>query len=350
VGGVLSATILVAGVVGVRQYRSIMGPVRALDRAVTRIAGIELDHRVPEQGDREFRRLIGEFNRMSATIQRLHESMSRQVEIKSRQLVRSERLASVGTLAAGLAHEINNPLGIIAGYAQTTLRRLDRAADDESRREALARAGQTLRVICEEAFRCRDIAGRLLEMARPGEEEPKPVVLAAVAREAIELVQHLPVASGRGLECRIEERDARVACLGQSAELLQVLINLLTNALEATEPGSGRVVISMADAEDRAIVEVLDNGCGMDEETVARAFDPFFTDKPRRGLSGVGGTAGGGGSGLGLSISHAIVERHGGRLFAQSDGPGRGSTFTVELPAMGAREAGERHAAESSHA
>jgi len=328
IAGLLAATVVVAVVVGIRQYRSVMHPVRALDRAVALLADIRLGHQMEEAGDIEFRRLMHHFNRMSRALEQLHSSMQHQVELKSRQLVRSEQLASVGTLAAGLAHEINNPLAIIAGYAQTALRKLDRVSGDRGKDEAIDRARATLTVICEEAFRCKDIAMQLVRMAQPIEGEPSGVVIDEVARHAIELVGRLPCAHGKTIayRCSTEARDLEAA--GRAPQLLQVILNLLTNALEACDSADGRVVVSIDETSGKIMVSVQDNGCGMTEESVAQAFDPFYTDKASRGLDGCG---------LGLSISHAIIERHAGRIYAHSDGPGLGSTFTVELPVMPSR-------------
>jgi len=303
---VFCATLLLAVAVGLLQLRSIAKPLRALDAATGHLTQSRLDHRIDETGDREFRRLIRHFNRMSTAIQQLHDSMRRQVDMKSRQLLRSEQLAAVGTLAAGLAH------------AQTPA---DLAA-------ASAKARDTLRIVCEEAFRCRDIAAQLLNLARPSDEHPEPVSLESLTRRAIDLIRRLPVARAREIVFRCNGRGDDSLCLGHPAQLLQVLLNLLTNALEACEPGAGRIVLTLDRRADTVMLSVTDNGCGMSPDALTLAFDPFFTDKPRRGLSGAG---------LGLSVSHAIVERHRGRLYAHSDGPGRGSVFILELIAAPVR-------------
>lgn len=318
----MGVCVVVAVLVGAWQYRSVMRPLRAMHEGVGRVAGTRFADRVPEQGDREFRELVRGFNEMSAAIERLHVSLRDEVEAKSRQLLRSEQLASVGSLAAGLAHEINNPLGIIAGHAQTTMRRMDRALSAEEKEAAGARARETLQIVSEEAFRCRDIALQLLRLAEPVRGDPEMVELCTLVKKSVELVGHLSVARGREVAWR-EDAGAEVMCRGHGAQLLQVLINLLTNALESCPATGGRVDVSLRCAGEIIEIAVKDNGCGMDERTAAHAFEPFFTDKPRRGLTG---------HGLGLSVSHAIVERHEGRLLARSDGVGRGSVFTIELP------------------
>lgn len=324
----LVACVLVAVLVGVGQYRSVMGPLRVMREGVGRVAGTRFTERVPERGDREFRELVRGFNQMIASIERLHVSLRDEVEVKSRQLLRSEQLAGVGSLAAGLAHEINNPLGVIAGHAQATMRRMDRASSAEEHDAAWVRARETLAIVSEEAFRCRDIAMQLLRLAEPARGNPELVEIGAVVRKGVELVSRLPVVGGRTLRLVEAREETELLCRGHGAQLLQVVINLLTNAMEACPAEGGHVEVVVRSAGEVAEVVVRDNGCGMDDRTQARAFEPFFTDKPRRGLIG---------HGLGLSVSHAIVERHDGRLFARSDGPGRGSEFAIEIPLIGAR-------------
>ncbi len=295
-----------------------------MDAAISLLSQTRLDHRIDERGDREFRRLIRHFNRMSHALESMHSSMRSQVEMKSRQLLRSEQLAAVGTLAAGLAHEINNPLAIIAGHSQTTLRRLDRASSPADHAAALAKARDTLQIVCQEAFRCRDIASQLLHLAQPIDRDPEPIALDALAGRAIDLIHRLPASSGHELIYRCDGPADDLTTQGHPAQLLQVLLNLLTNSLEACEPNRGRILLSLERRAATLSLSISDNGRGMTPDTLAHAFEPFFTDKPRRGLEGCG---------LGLSISHAIVERHQGRLYATSEGPHQGTTFTLELPA-----------------
>lgn len=320
-----SGVALIVGIsAGVAAYRSILRPLTSLETAAARMSKAHFGGRIEEEGDREFRRLIRHINHMSDAIDRLHRSLRGEVESQSRQLLRSEQLASVGVLAAGLAHEINNPLAIIAGHAQTSLR--ERAATPGEREAALLKTRATLRIICEEAFRCRDITRRLLTLAQPVTEPPEIVELVPLLRRAIELVRHLPIVNGRTIRCEWSESADSLCCAGHASQLLQVAINLLTNALEACPAEGGLVVVALRHDADRAVLSIADNGCGMDAHTLAHAFEPFFTDKPRRGLTGCG---------LGLSVSHAIAGRHAGRLLAASEGPGRGSTFTLELPPAG---------------
>ena len=316
---VIAAAVIAAGVlIALWQYRSVMGPLDRLRGGVRSIAAGQFTDRLQTTGDREFADLAADFNRMASELDELYRDLERQVQIKSRELVRSERLASVGFLAAGLAHEINNPLGIIAGYAELSLKDLDRGGDldvDELR--------QALQIVRDESFRCKQVIQKVLSLARGGGDVRHEVDMAAVAREVATMV--------RGLE---RYRDRRVTLdfpttepltvLANSAEMKQVLLNLTVNALEATPPREGRIIISGRRDNGHVQLVVADNGCGMTAQTLAHVFEPFYTERRSDGVSGTG---------LGLSVTHAIIENHQGRITAASDGPGAGSRFTVQLPA-----------------
>jgi two-component system NtrC family sensor kinase len=311
--------VLVIGAVliGVQQYRSVVNPLRRIEAAVSRIAGGDFAARVPEGGDREFARLAERFNRMTEELQTLYARLEEQVNSKSAQLVRSERLASVGYLAAGVAHEINNPLGIISGYAESALRQI--AAGNGS---ATAKTEKALRIICDEAFRCKAITDKLLTLAKPGSAERSATDLGAVAKRVTVVVADLPQFRGRRLRLESKGGDDTTV-LANEGEITQVLLNLICNALEAVAAESGEVVVATRRRGGWGVVEVRDNGRGMAAEVLAQVFEPFFTDKPSRGERGTG---------LGLSVAHAIAQQHGGSLRAHSDGPGRGSVFTLEIP------------------
>src|SRR5205807_1065265 len=140
---------------------------------------------VEPRGPAEFAELAEDFNRMARELEALYRDLEQKVAIKSRELVRSERLASVGYLAAGVAHEINNPLSIITGYGERAIQKLERDANDDGSAVAM----KSLRIMCEEAYRCKAITEKLLSLARPGEEARGPVLLGALAGEVVALVQ-----------------------------------------------------------------------------------------------------------------------------------------------------------------
>lgn len=322
--GLLAATLIAAIVIGVRQYRSVMSPLRRLDAAVRRAAAADFDHHVPTEGDREFAQLAVQFNRMADHLDTLYRDLEEQVNARSQQLVRSERLASVGYLAAGLAHEINNPLGIICGYAESALAMLNRDATSPA---AMERSAKALKIVCEEAFRCRDITAQLLTLSRPENEQTRrPTPIGPIVQRVGELLGGLPQFADRSVNVELDETAPLIAEANE-AQITQVLINVVSNALEAVEPRTGRVDVQVRRQAGWITIQVTDNGRGLSAEALPRVFEPFFTDKPQRDQRGTG---------LGLSVAHAIAMQHRGRLHARSAGVGAGSVFTFELPAAGA--------------
>lgn len=315
--GVISAAVLV---VGVRLYRSVMLPLDRVGRSVRRFADGRFDERINGDEDREFAALAGNFNTMADELQSLYQHLEKKVAEKSDQLVRSARLASVGYLAAGMAHEINNPLGIIAGYGERSLQLLENGLDESS----LPRTRKAIQIICEETFRCKNITDRLLALARPGPADRKAVSLPAVAESVISILGGLPEYADRKLILESVSRD-QLHVIASEGELKQVVLNLLINALQAT-PAGGEVRVVVRKVDGQIELSVVDNGKGMSSETLEQVFEPFFTEK--RGNDRYG-------TGLGLSITRAIVDDLRGSIRAESGGVGRGSRFVVKLPAVG---------------
>lgn len=344
-----AAVLLVAGsiVVSVAGYRAIIRPLQRLQSGVRRLATGHFDERLPAERDPEFATLADDFNRMSAELSELYRDLHDRVTQKSRELARSERLASVGFLAAGVAHEINNPLGIISGYAELSGRWLDSGTAPPSPR-SIAEVRDAMKVIAEEASRCKEITAKLLSMSRMGDGARTTISLSAVAAEVVRMLRGLH-RSRKGEIALDAAPDSDTLVVGNDSELKQVVLNLLVNALDAvnapgagppgrrTVGGLGRVRIEVRRRGSTVHLEVIDDGCGMTPDVLEHVFEPFFSAReappatvdsvPRRGV------------GLGLSISHAIAEGHGGSLRAESRGPGRGSRFTLSLPAAHAEPA-----------
>jgi two-component system, NtrC family, sensor kinase len=309
-------------IIGVAQYRTILWPLARMKLAVERIAAGRFNGRVHSEGTAEFVELAANFNRMAARLEDLYHTLQQRVDSKSRQLLRNERLASVGLLAAGVAHEINNPLNIMTAHAELSLGAIERG--DESAQEESARS---LQVICEEAFRCKRIVEKLLTLGR-GPKDPSSVFsLGNLVREVVETVSAMPNYSDRNLIVEpTSGADDRVK--GRSDEIKQVVLNLLFNALEATSAG-GEVRVAITADRREVELRIADTGRGMADAVLEQVFEPFFTDP--RGKTIALETARRG-TGLGLSIAHAIIVRHGGEIRAHSDGPGLGSQFTVIFP------------------
>jgi signal transduction histidine kinase len=258
---------------------------------------------------------------MASELSTLYAELERKVQVKSQELVRSERLASVGFLAAGVAHEINNPLNIMSGYAEMArgwLQSADHHGEVEQVRDALD-------IIRQEAFRCKDITDKLLSLAT-GETQRSQVSLPRLAGEMAAMLRGLRKYQDRSIIVQAEEA-AHAPVRASAAEIKQVLLNLMVNALEAVPSGSGEVRVDCRRAAGMVEVAVSDNGEGMTPEVRERVFEPFFSARRSRAAQHRSR-----GVGLGLSISHAIITNHGGKITAESGGPGLGSRFSIELP------------------
>jgi len=226
------------------------------------------------------------------------------------QLRQAERLASIGTLAAGIAHEINNPVGGILLSAEGALDELTSTGD----RTYLATC---LKEIMEDAKRCGRIIQSILRFARQQPTEKWPNDINALVRRTIHLTREAVARRGGELSVQLAPDLPEVAI--NPTEFEQVLINLIQNAVEAG--GKGTSVVIQSQRQERGVrLRVTDNGPGMTPQQLAHVFDPFFTTRQQ-----VGGT------GLGLSVVHGIVAAHGGRIHVDS-APQQGTTFTIDLP------------------
>jgi len=227
------------------------------------------------------------------------------------QVQQQERLASLGLLAAGVAHEVNTPLTGISSYAQLLLE--ETAADDPRR--------DVLRKIEEQTRRASRIANSLLDLARPERTSFETLALNDAALEVVKLFQ--PQLRDRRIALEAVLDPVLPSIRGHRGKLQQVLLNLLSNARDAVE-GGGRIVVRTSAAEGHVTLEVVDDGVGIAEEDLPRIFDPFFSTKGR-----------GKGTGLGLSISYGIVREHEGTMQVESV-PGAFTRFRVELPVQAA--------------
>lgn len=249
--------------------------------------------------------------------ERLSESV-RQLQATQSQLLFSDRLASVGQLAAGVGHEINNPLAFIISNLEYVREELLKqgGAEGSPRAEWVTALSEAR----EGAERVRVIVSELGNMARPDIMESGPVDLGAVVRSAGKMAMHLI----RSRAVLTLEVDGAPPVYGNGARLCQVLLNLLLNAAHAIEPGQVERntirVSARAEGAATVLVEVSDTGCGIPPENLGRIFNPFFTTRPV-----------GKGTGLGLAVCHGIIASHGGELSVESE-VGRGATFRVRLP------------------
>ena len=303
-------------------HRWVLYPVRLLQRGVRRVARGSFDYRIDLTTGDEMQALAEAFNDMTARLSATYADLERQVQERSRQLVRSERLAGVGFLAAGVAHEINNPLASIAFCSEALESRIASLLGGDDSADARVVANY-LRMIQEEAFRCKRITEKLLDFSRCGEIQRQRTDLASLIQSVVEMVLHM--GKYRGKHIAFAPREAVMAHADEQ-EIKQVVLNLVVNALDCMGPG-GVLRIDLRMAEGMAEMAFADDGCGMPPEVLENIFEPFFT---RRKV--------GKGTGLGLSITHNIVSQHQGTIVADSPGEGRGATFTVRLPTRPAEE------------
>jgi signal transduction histidine kinase len=315
---VVGCMVLLCTAVSIVGYWSVMLPLRRLKKSVRRIATGRLDERLSPEREQEFADLAHDFNHMIEQLDSLYQTLEAKVATRSRELVRSERLASVGFLAAGIAHEISTPLNVITGYAELTQKDLGTEPDLAKRGELQ----QRLRIVCEESYRCKTIIQQLLSMAKRNEEVRTLVSLSRIADEVALMLAGMKQHREKQVTVNVNGQGP-MTVYGNEAELKQVMLNLAVNALNAVDPDCGEVRIEIERSDDRVRLSVEDNGCGMTPDTLEQVFEPFFTQRSGQSPHGVG---------LGLSVTHAIIESHGGQITASSDGPGCGSCFCMDLP------------------
>ncbi|MFL5241706.1 MAG: ATP-binding protein [Gemmataceae bacterium] len=312
-------------------YGWVFYPVRDLERGAGRVAQGDFEHRIEVHSGDEMEDLAAAFNNMTSRLRDMYRDLARQVNERSRQLVRSERLAGVGFLAAGVAHEINNPLASIAFCSEALETRLAelikptplltglrvKTEGAEDRHQDWDVVIKYLKMIQDEAFRCKEITERLLEFSRTGERRREQVDLGELVQSVLDMVQHLQNRKGKEI---VFEQAASIRVWVNTQEIKSVVLNLIVNALDSMEEG-GTLTVALRQHHELAELTFADSGCGMPAEVLENIFEPFFT-RSRTGK----------GTGLGLTITHRIITQHGGEIEAASPGINEGSVFTVRLP------------------
>ena len=304
----LAAVLLLVGL-GVLTYSWVFRPLRHLGHGSRRIAGGDFGYRIHLDTCDEMAELGQALNDMTARFQEIRDDLDRQVQLRTKEVIRSEQLASVGFLAAGVAHEINNPLASIAMCAESLESRVGNDVD--------AVALRYIQLIQSEAFRCKGITEKLLDFSRVGEVRRQVTALGALTHDVVDMLQHV----GRFARKTVTIFDGPdVLVMANPQEMKQVILNLLVNALDSIDE-AGEVELTVKRDGDEARLVLTDNGCGMNEEVLQNLFEPFFTSRASKK-----------GTGLGLSIAHRIITDHDGRIEVKSNGPGCGAMFSVILP------------------
>lgn len=305
-------------------YSWIFRPLGILIKDSRKIAEGDFEHRIDLPSKDEMADLAEAMNHMTERFAEIRRDLDEKVKLRSRELIRSERLASVGFLAAGVAHEINNPLTSISTCAELLQRYVVPALEKHPEaEEETETAREYLRMIDEEAFRCKGITDKLLSFARTERKERERTNLVPLIHDIVEMTCKRGEFKSKNVKL---DMPKSLFLSVNPQEIKQVVLNLLANALSCTE-SDGKVTLRLRQEKqgkrEFVVLTVSDNGCGMDRETLKNVFEPFFTRREQ-----------GQGTGIGLSITHRIVEEHQGRIEAHSSGPNRGASFVVELPTV----------------
>ncbi|HPP79788.1 MAG TPA: cache domain-containing protein [Deltaproteobacteria bacterium] len=311
---------VIAFIISFRLGQSIVNRIKILKRATEAIAAGDLDYQLPSGASSGFDMLDEAFNTMARSLKDRDERLQKAFQ----RITQTERLASLGQMAAGVAHEINNPLGGILLYSNLVLEEM--GPDDPSR--------DNMQKIIYQTERCKKIVQNLLDFARTPSGDMTPLSINEVIMTSLNLVKDQSIF--HGIEIVTELSEGLPTIMGDPSRLEEVFLNLFINASDAM-CGKGRLrIASRVSSTGMVVITISDTGKGIDRAYLPHIFEPFFTTKEP-----------GQGTGLGLSITYGIIQKHNGIIDVESE-PGRGTTFTITLPPTeGARDdRGEPHTAE----
>jgi two-component system NtrC family sensor kinase len=350
VGIALGIILFVAVSVGILMQRLIYQPLKDLEAGAAKIAAGAFDFEIPVRDSDELGRVAGSFNQMTAALRKSRadleelvqtleskvEERTQELRVAEAEIAQGEKLASVGLLASGVAHELNNPLTGVLTFTSLLRKKMPDGSPD----------AEDLDLVIRETKRCASIIRRLLDFAREKVPVKGHFSINQLIEETVRFVDR--PATLQNIEIKMNLDPSLPPVWGDADLVKQVVLNILVNAQQAIE-GNGTITVQShfvakpppkPDCEPVPMVEVAitDSGCGIPESNLQRIFDPFFTSKEV-----------GKGTGLGLSVSYGIVKAHGGRITVEST-LGVGSTFRILLPIespygeAGNREAGNKEA------
>jgi len=320
-------TLFILLVLGFFLQSRVIGPVRDLVKGTNRVAEGKLGQSIPVRTSDEIGFLAQSFNEMTVSLQKargevavLVETLEERVRERTAalqdaqaQLIQSEKLASLGKLAASVAHEINNPLAGILTYAKLLTRRFSSGLRDQG---AVGSALKSLALIERETVRCTSIVRNLLDFSRQREPSFQETDLNAVVVEVLSLLSNRMSIQGIVVEKTLADLPSVKADFGQ---IRQAFVNIALNACEAMEKDGSLTIFSRFVPEKKTVeVDFVDTGVGIPPDYLAKIFDPFFTTKEK-------------GTGLGLSVVYGIVSRHNGKVEIKSQA-GKGTLVRVQLP------------------
>jgi len=322
--GIAAGGVALVYLVAVRVARRISGPIHGMALAAQRIAQGDYSQAAHGGGDDELGYLAHSFNTMTAEVQQAHralqesaDELERKVEERTAelkrmqaQMIQSEKMVAIGKLAAGVAHEINNPL---TGVLTNSSLMLEDLADDHPWRE-------DIQTIVNETLRCRKIVKGLLDFSRQTRPQRTLLDLNQVVEDTLALVRNQTVFRNTRIVYELDPHLPTV--LADADQMRQVVLNVVLNAAEAMVQGGELRVASSADVAKKSVeVRISDTGPGIPDEVRARIFEPFFTTKKT-------------GTGLGLAVAYGIIERHHGQIRIDT-ARGQGTTFTISVPIGG---------------
>ena len=306
----LLAIIILGAIINIKLATSISTPIRNLEKITKKVAVGDLSESVAVEGNDEIASLAVSFNIMEEKLRiALTRLENKVIELREKQsrLVEAEKLASIGILATGIAHELNNPLTSVLTFSHLMLEDLPKEAPYYEK----------IKIMARETERARNIVRQLLSFAK---ETPLNTMKININRPVTEIIDSL-IAQGifRDIELTLNLSDTLPEIYADPARIGQVVLNILLNAVHAITP-QGRIEVTTRVMDNFLEIIFSDTGCGISEEHITKIFDPFFTTKELHK-----------GTGLGLAVSYGIIKKHGGEIRVESS-VGKGSTFIVRLP------------------
>jgi len=281
-------------------------PIKRLVTASQELSKGNFSYRIDPLSKSEIGELESTFNFMASSLKERDDELRDQTQ---RQLIQSEKLASVGRLAAGVAHQINNPLTGVLTYSNLLLRKKSEGDPDR----------EDLRVIVGETMRCREIVKGLLEFSRQAEPEKETVDINGIIMNSLSLTKNQALINGVRVTTKLSDQLPDIVVDG--GQIQEVFLNIILNTIDAMpEGGELRVASNMADSEQFIQIRFADTGCGISPENLDKVFDPFFTTKDASK-----------GTGLGLAVAYGVIEKHQGKIRMESE-IGKGTTCIIDLP------------------
>ncbi len=284
----------------------LLKPIKRLVTASHELSKGNFSYRIEPISRGEVGELENTFNFMASSLKERDDELKEQTR---RQLIQSEKLTSVGKLAAGIAHQINNPLTGVLTYSSLLLKKTPESNPDH----------EDLRVIVDETMRCREIVKGLLEFSRQAEPQKKIVDINDVITNSLYLIRNQALIND--VKVSTELSDQLPGIMADGNQIQEILLNITLNAMDAMPEGGKLHVTSDTTDNNRFVqIKVSDTGCGISPKNLDKVFDPFFTTK-----------GAGKGTGLGLAVAYDVIEKHLGKIKMESE-VGKGTTCIIDLP------------------